>query len=267
MEAAMIHVDYHEPDESPENQWYKDWKTKAENETARAIEAIKQKKSPDPYEFDAKIWTSVKRYLLKVFNGKCAYCESKIEHISSGDVEHYRPKKKVAGDKTHQGYYWLAYNLRNLFPSCEKCNRAGGKMNQFPVERHIRVYSPTDDPTQEVALLLNPYEDQPQKHLEFVLPPDFADERLVLGTICGLDEKGKASIRVFKLDRDPLNERRRTAQINIRSRLQMAIATGKHGGIAKDLREGRAEYSAACYAFAEGWMNAIQSQWQGNSGS
>lgn len=260
----MIHIPFKEPEETTENQWYKDWKAKADQETARAIEAFRNQK-PAPYEFDNKIWTSVKRYLLKVFNGKCAYCESKIEHISSGDVEHFRPKKKVAGDKTHKGYYWLAYKLKNLFPSCEKCNRAGGKMNQFPVERHIRVYGPAEDPTLEAALLVNPYDDEPGDHIQFVLPTDLNDESLIVGTVQGLDEKGKISIEVFKLDRSPLNERRRRAQINIRLRLHQAVATGKLGLVASELREGREEYSAACYAFAEAWMKLIQSQWQGTS--
>lgn len=255
----MIHINFAEPDDSQEH-WYRDWKIRATAETARAMEAFQ---NDQPYEFDASIWTSLKKYLLNVFNGKCAYCESKIEHISSGDMEHFRPKKKVTGDKKHKGYYWLAYNLRNLFPSCEKCNRAGGKMNQFPVERHIRVYSPTQELTEEVALLLNPYDDHPENHIKFVMPTDFDNESLIVGTITHGDEKGETSIKVFKLDRPALNERRRQAQINIRSRLYFAMqSTSTLASLRNELRTGREEYSAACCAFADGWFDSRRKAFQ-----
>ena len=141
-------------------------------------------------------------------------------------------------------------------------------MNQFPVERHIRVYGPAEDLSAEIALLLNPYEDHPERHIKFVLPRDFDDDNLILGTIEPLDEKGRTSVKVFKLDRQALNESRRRAQINIRSRLYMAMANGKNVSlISSDLREGREEYSAACYAYANGWMKSRQALWEGASGN
>jgi hypothetical protein len=102
--------------------------------------------SPDDYrtgkrkpEFDSGIYgsRSVKRALIKAQHGKCAFCESKITHIAYGDVEHFRPKAGVrqkASDKLQRpGYYWLAYEWRNLLLSCQLCNQRY-KENLFPLE-------------------------------------------------------------------------------------------------------------------------------------
>lgn len=80
------------------------------------------------------------RYILRsLYYNKCAYCE-KIEY--KPDVEHFRPKKRIAnpgGNK--QGYYWLCYNWTNLLPSCSSCNRPPGKLDQFPISG-LRVVNP-----------------------------------------------------------------------------------------------------------------------------
>jgi hypothetical protein len=113
------------------------------------------------------------------FYGKCAYCETDIVGYQHGDVEHFRPKAGVTdeGDlpiDEHPGYYWLAYDWRNLLPSCEKCNqpseisgRKVGKHNRFPVEgRHARQ---PDEIEAEEPLLIHPGsgrpEDDPDLHL------------------------------------------------------------------------------------------------------
>ncbi len=88
-----------------------------------------------------------------LFFGKCAYCEGALELID-GDVDHFRPKGAVSdqhgkpitidGDefREHQGYYWLAYDWRNLLPSCKTCNQIY-KGSQFPVEGKMRHLPPT----------------------------------------------------------------------------------------------------------------------------
>jgi hypothetical protein len=87
-------------------------------------------------------------------------------------VEHYRPKGSVKEDRTHTGYYWLAYTWENLLPSCTYCNQkrkdqplwddpvlgpAEGKADQFPLaDNGVRAKdwdSPLED---EKPLLLNP---------------------------------------------------------------------------------------------------------------
>lgn len=46
------------------------------------------------FEFKSDVYGSktVKDALIKAQHGKCFLCESKITHISFGDVEHFRPK-------------------------------------------------------------------------------------------------------------------------------------------------------------------------------
>ena len=66
---------------------------------------------------------SVRRVLEKLFEQKCAYCETKIGVNADWDVEHYRPKGRVTENTAHPGYYWLAYDWDNLLPSCAFCNQ------------------------------------------------------------------------------------------------------------------------------------------------
>jgi hypothetical protein len=82
--------------------------------------------------FDSAIYGALKDSLKSYFAAKCAYCESSFDAVAWGDVEHYRPKRGVSGED-HRGYYWLAYNERNLLPSCQLCNQGKGKRNQFPI--------------------------------------------------------------------------------------------------------------------------------------
>lgn len=74
-----------------------------------------------PGEFKEGLYgdPEVRACLLELFHYKCAYCESRIEKC---EVEHYRPKGRVDGS-AHPGYYWLAYEWENLYPSCESCNK------------------------------------------------------------------------------------------------------------------------------------------------
>jgi len=126
-------------------------------------------------------------YLAKdgPFRGRCAYCEAHIADFQHGDIEHFRPKKAVTGanDKPiviagpdghqhdHPGYYWLAYDWRNLLPSCVSCNQPGehniGKRNRFPTVNDHYV-APEEDVSAEQPLLINPIDptdDDPEAHL------------------------------------------------------------------------------------------------------
>jgi hypothetical protein len=55
----------------------------------------------------------IKSALKRETNGKCAYCESYIEHVDYGDTEHIKPKSK---------YPNLTYEWENLTYACRKCN-------------------------------------------------------------------------------------------------------------------------------------------------
>lgn len=157
------------------------------------------------FNFDSDIYghTTVKTTLEEMQHGKCCFCESKIKHIGFGDVEHYRPKagyKQTTKDKLQKpGYYWLAYSWNNLLFCCERCNRHY-KKNHFPLLKSTaRARHHGDDIALETPLLINPTLTNPQAHIGFRDEVPYAISRY-----------GKTTITVLSLDREDLNERRRT---------------------------------------------------------
>ena len=164
----------------------------------------------------------VKDALNKLQNGICCYCESRYDHTTYGDVEHFRPKKGYKQDKTDQlhkpGYYWLAHSWSNLMYACEQCNRSY-KHNFFPLKDNSKRFNPAIcNISQEEPLLINPYEEQhPEQHLTFVGP-----------NIHALTDKGVASITYYGLDRKELDEPRRGIYNDILAFVDLAIlAKGK----------------------------------------
>lgn len=127
---------------------------------------------------------SVKHSLNDAFQYKCAYCESSYGETQPVDVEHYRPKGAIdtaARGTIKPGYFWLAATWANLLPACIDCNRRRrhtgrdgvpvtlGKGNQFPLAREEdRVTTPGANVAAEAPLLLNPYADEPDRHLQFL---------------------------------------------------------------------------------------------------
>lgn len=81
--------------------------------------------------------STIKATLEQETHEKCVYCESKIKHISYGDIEHILPKNKDARPD-------LYVEWDNLTLACEQCNRSGKRM----------YYNPQ-------LPLINPYVDNP----------------------------------------------------------------------------------------------------------
>lgn len=145
--------------------------------------------------------------LEKLYNHKCAYCETDTSAGAPFQVEHFRPKAKTEGDLVHKGYYWLAYEWSNLTLGCSICNNS--KKNHFPITG-IRIYDPllgndglpTDDYLSlestsllgEMATLLNPEIDEVEKYFYF----------LPNGEIKELGERAKSTIEILKLNRKRL---------------------------------------------------------------
>jgi len=68
---------------------------------------------------------------------KCVYCESKIPHVSFGDVEHLKPKSTFED---------LRFDWSNLALVCSRCNNAKG--NQYdpacpPIDPYVE--NPSDE--------------------------------------------------------------------------------------------------------------------------
>lgn len=162
------------------------------------------------FEFDRKIYgdKTVKDALIEAQHEKCFLCESKITHIDYGDVEHFRPKKAFRqGDKeslVRPGYYWLAYDWKNLFLACKLCNQRH-KKNLFPLANSkVRTeLSHFSDLDKENPLFINPATEKPEKYISFRV-----DKIGVVPFAINDNAKGKATIKGAGLDRLKLCERR-----------------------------------------------------------
>jgi hypothetical protein len=119
---------------------------------------------------------AVKRALVQLFHGKCAYCESNITTVTYGEIEHFRPKSRYA-ERT--------FDWRNLLLSCNICNNAGHKGDRFPLDDQGRplLIDPTDGATDISA------------HLEFVW--ETAVGRAV---VYGTDDRGHCVEEIFDLN-------------------------------------------------------------------
>jgi hypothetical protein len=110
-------------------------------------------------------WVALRDILADYSYGKCWYTES-CNPGSDDDVDHFRPKGKLADVEGHNGYYWLAFDWTNFRLSCHRANRprinpetgdTGGKANFFPlVDPETRAYSEADDLAKEEPVLLDP---------------------------------------------------------------------------------------------------------------
>jgi hypothetical protein len=218
-----------------------EWEKRAQAATKKAVDAYLAGKRP--INFRDEIWAELKWHLFELFRGKCAYCEGKTLDVASGDVEHYRPKAKVDEDPGHPGYYWLAYNVTNLLPSCELCNRTrGGKMTHFPVlGAHARA--PQELPN-ERPLLLNPYDHtvDPFEHLEF----DDAGKAMAHNN----SQYGNQSRICYHLNRPGLGEARGNAMARVKQEwdaLAVILSSpgNRHTSFREELTLGIREYSAA----------------------
>ncbi len=134
----MIYVNFKEPNDAL---WI-DWKSRCE----KATEELISRAQADDEIVITNLYKETKSYFFKhddYFFGKCVYCESLITNNHPGDVEHFRPKGRVTDlnnkpvmiksngkEVSHPGYYWLAYEISNLMPSCEDCNRPSSGNSQ-----------------------------------------------------------------------------------------------------------------------------------------
>ena len=122
------------------------------------------------------IWGDLKTCLAKLRNDKCWYSESK-NPASDKNVDHFRPKSRVAEDPDHEGYWWLAFTWRNYRYSSQWCNQrridvvngtSGGKADGFPLcSGSFRARLESDDCELERPELLDPIDPNDWKILTF----------------------------------------------------------------------------------------------------
>jgi len=148
------------------------------------------------------------------------------------DVEHYRPKGEVIcsnGQCLKPGYYWLAADWDNLLPCCIDCNRErtqefpdgnselAGKACKFPIANEAKRAKQLGQERFEERLLLHPYLDFPDKHLEFTENGNIRPRANSRGD---LSRKGKTSIDIYGLRRIGLVRERRDLAIRIRVQMK-----------------------------------------------
>ena len=181
------------------------WQARAEQAAVTAINGGRS----HPSDEDVYGHVDARAALESLFSHKCAYCESQPTPATEWDVEHFRPKGRVAERPDHPGYYWLACSWDNLYLSCKYCNQRRadkpvtgdrqlrppkGKFDQFPLrDESTRAMGPSADLASESRLLLDPCADDPERHLAVG----------VEGWMVVLDrsELGAMTIEVCNLDR------------------------------------------------------------------
>ncbi|HYK20515.1 MAG TPA: hypothetical protein VEV42_07260 [Pyrinomonadaceae bacterium] len=190
--------------------------------------------------YKAKLYKKMRQVIFDGFYGKCAYCEAKFILTEMGDVEHYRPKGAITDEldqrvmiprrgkrpKPHPGYYWLAYDWRNLLPSCSLCNRPSrprgrvriGKGTRFPV-----LPSPTlrygharcpDDLVKELPVFIHPAIEDPHEHIR--LDPE-------TGLLIDKTARGKLCIDLLGLNREALARERRKIYLLVRGLIKTSL--------------------------------------------
>jgi uncharacterized protein (TIGR02646 family) len=157
----------------------------------------------DPLQISASVLSS----LRKLFASKCAFCESPITSEDRPNVHHLRPQQEAIdkdGRVSRAHYWWLAYAWENLYLTCKTCERACGE--QFPVNgrRGVPGASVALLREQEIALLLDPCWDVPERHLVFTLH----------GIVEPTSEIGFTTIELLKLNREALVRARQLAVEN-----------------------------------------------------
>jgi uncharacterized protein (TIGR02646 family) len=126
--------------------------------------------------------------LKEMFYEKCAYCESKIKHISPIHIEHFYPKSE---------FYNQMFEWGNWLLACPLCN--SNKGSKFP-------YC-DDNPC-----FIDPTLENPNEHI------DFLDSQILSKSV-----RGEKTIKEIRLDRIPLTEERARWLNNIRILLLLVL--------------------------------------------
>jgi len=177
----------------------------------------------------------VKDALVKMFNRKCAYCQSDIGAVTYGAIEHFRPKSE---------YPNLTFEWTNLLFSCDICNDAGHKGVKFPLD--INGNPLLIDPTDGIT--------DPNMHLDFAW-----DAIAGLASVYGRDDRGKTVETIFDLNgikgRKGLVERRSEHVQKLCILLEFAQAGNERAiALLREACDAGAEYSAFAIAHIQPYL-------------
>lgn len=130
----------------------------------------------------------IKATLIQETFGKCAYCESKLEHITYGDIEHISPKST----ELESIFQW-----ENLTLACDVCNTNKG--DKFPGKEG----------------LVDPYDNDPGERFQIHGP--------IIYAVPG-DNDARYTEVTLDLNRVPLLERRRDKMKYLRDMVEAVAA-------------------------------------------
>ena len=178
----------------------------------RATDKREQKKARDKYR-----QPEIRQALKRMFQGKCAYCESRFAHTSYGHIEHFRPKSRFPE---------LTFEWENLLWACGVCNSTENKGDHFPEDENG-------------GLLLDPCEDDPTLHLRFVYDDVREEAKIEAKT-----ERGRTTIALLGLNRRALLDYRTERLQNLFVLAELASVNPKARKLLSEAVEDRAEYAA-----------------------
>ncbi|MFK7749606.1 MAG: AAA family ATPase [Kordia sp.] len=173
--------------------------------------------------------------LMKLFDHKCAYCESYLRKTKAGDgtyLRHFRPTNNAQGFDTKSidadHYWWLAYEWGNLYTTCHSCQRF--KSNVFPVEGKRAPIESNHKKTSllENAYLIDPSFEDPSLFFSFnitsseIIPLDDSyaeithNSKHLIQQLESQKQKAKATIQILGLNRaDLIYERENIASVTL----------------------------------------------------
>jgi hypothetical protein len=125
------------------------------------IEALGEDERRQFIDAHQNLTSNLRNGLWAVGNAKCWYSEASIQE-PEGQVEHYRPKKRIAGIR-HTGYWWRAFDWENLRLAHPTVNRRmtdyltgklAGKATYFPLkDEGTRAHNRVEEGNEEPVLL------------------------------------------------------------------------------------------------------------------
>jgi uncharacterized protein (TIGR02646 family) len=169
----------------------------------------------------------IKDALVAMFHGKCAYCESKISHVDYGHIEHFKPKSRFPD---------LTFEWTNLLLSCPICNGSEYKSDRFPLET-------------EGGPLVNPCDELPAEHFEFVFDPVAK-----LATVIGKTARGQTTEAIVGLNRYDLREYRSKIVMMLYVLSDYAKADPTAQALLKEAGQDEGEYAAFVRALVGCWQ-------------
>ncbi|GEQ86444.1 hypothetical protein ULMS_19520 [Patiriisocius marinistellae] len=165
--------------------------------------------------------------LVKLFHGKCAYCECEIFE-KFFKTAHHRPTENAMnldGKVSKESYWWLTYEWNNLYLLCEQCSSM--KKTRFPVAGKRVSY--LGNVPQEKALLIDPCKKK-----------DFDDKHFQLfknGEILGITERGKITIEILNLNNENRKQERARKILEMAGAISMARGAANQNDINNAKRE------------------------------